>query len=290
MTKPLLVWCHSRMDFDNLALCHNHWAPTLRLDDAHIAFINHETDQYPLTNNPDIKWIASNTTNSILTVGDEIPGEEWDYLWLGDSSQLETITATAEHTLGLILAVHRNIPRAMRHVEAGKWNRYELGVPKMLSRSIITIIGHGRIGGMLASYCKPLFETVCIIDKTHDWRANLHTLLPKTDVLAICASKQMLDEFIVGYTEIRLLPKGAIIVNTSCHDNLNTTAAFEALEYGNLWGVGLDVLSKEHIKSIQIPAPHAEENLIITPHIGGSTEDAWHDTQKWVIEGVINNL
>ena len=255
-----------------------------------MAFINHETDQYPLTFNLSIKWIGSNTTNPILTVEDEIPVEDelWDYVWLSNPEQLSTITATAEHTLGLILACHRQLPKAMEHVQDGKWNRYDLGVPKMLSRSVITIIGYGRIGKMLASYCEPLFKTVCIVTGTPGWSANLNLLLPGTDVLVITASKQPHGECIIGEKELSLLPEEAIVVNTSVPENLDSDQALKALKSGHISALGLDVLSESDQLFAWIAEYHP--SLIITPHIGGSTQDAWHDTQQWIIERVISEL
>ena len=65
---------------------------------------------------------------------------------------LQTITATAEHTSGLLLALLRRTPWSFQAVLSGKWNRFEFSAPAMLSRLSLGIVGLGRLGTMVGRY------------------------------------------------------------------------------------------------------------------------------------------
>ena len=68
---------------------------------------------------------------------------------------LKTITPTAEHTIGLLMSLYRNIPWSFNQVINQKvWNRYLWSSPKMLSRMTIGIIGYGRLGKKLPNFVK----------------------------------------------------------------------------------------------------------------------------------------
>ena len=59
---------------------------------------------------------------------------------------LDTITPTAEHAWGLLLALSRRLPWCFDDVKAGRWNRFDWGAPHMLSRRSLGVIGYGRLG------------------------------------------------------------------------------------------------------------------------------------------------
>ena len=237
---------------------------------------------------PSIGIIATNTTTQYYN-------GPLKYIYLNDKKFLETITPTAEHTLGLILACHRNIRRAERHVMRGNWSRYTQAAPKMLSKSNACIVGFGRVGKLVMERITPLFNNVSVVD-IDGGEAWKEWLLPKTDVLIITASANTTP--IVTKEVLELLPKDAILINTSSGTNVDLKALIDALEHGTIRGAALDVLPDDHTmpsnKSAEVQRAlnyHSKmNNLIITPHMAGSTEDAWHLTQRWVIDRLIEGL
>ena len=247
-----------------------------------------------LTRFSKLKVIASNTTTE-----PDIDPEcvEADYsgfqvVYLNDPQFLETITSTAEHTLGLILAAHRCIPAA--HQSAlQSWNRYRWGAPKMLSRSNLTIWGPGRVGTHLFDRAAPLFRTIWTIAE-NDSDEYINKTLEYTDVLALTMSV-VGPQPVVNQDKLEKMPKSAIVVNTSRGEVLDHLALLRLLTEGHLWAAGLDVLPRDHALSYDRETSvvqeirdyaHDNNNLILTPHIAGSTEDAWHETQRYVIDRV----
>ena len=235
------------------------------------------------------KVIASNTTTRPDV--DEDTGVE--VVWLDSSHFLDSITCTAEHALGLMHSVHRQINEACIYVKAGQWNRYKFGAPKMLSKMNAVIWGHGRVGRHLSIRARPLFSNITYIEESNsdEW---INARLSKADVLFLTLSV-VGEQPVVTRDRLDRLPEHAIVINVSNGEVLDHKALFEMLLEGNIWGAGLDVLPRDHaylygetsdewewVKKYQTD----HTNLIVTPHIAGSTEDAWNNTQRYVIEKV----
>lgn len=242
---------------------------------------------------PKLRVIASNTTSKPET---DVDKDGVSVLWLNDKEFLNTITSTAEHTLALILAVHSRILEAHDYAMR-EWDRYRLGRPQMLSKQRLTIIGPGRVGKHLAKLADNIFLETYLVDKgTSD--ENKNGILDKTDVLAICANFEG-DHNIVGRDELSQLPSDAIVVNTARGELLDTVTLIEMLEHKELRGAGLDVLPGDHCfpyerETIDLHTVRSyaqrNDNLILTPHIAGSTKDAWQSTQKRIILDVLEEL
>lgn len=234
---------------------------------------------------PKLRVIASNTT----TIPDvEIP-VKGKVIYLDNSEFLADITCTAEHTLGLILAVHRRLPHAHWSTWT-EWNRYKWGTPKMLSKCNLAIWGPGRVGTHLFDRAVPLFRTVWTIAE-NDRDDYIENILRASDVLALTMSMKLSNKGIVSAEHLALLPDGAIVVNTANGQLIDHKALLQELKSGRL-SAGLDVLPYDHRFQYHGYSPEAQElieytktneNLILTPHIAGSTEDAWMETQRDVI-------
>jgi len=244
---------------------------------------------------PALKIIAYNGTSPPLV--DPSIRHKYDLVWLYDTDILKTITPTAEHTLGLLMAADRGHRRAWDDVSFGSYDRYMHGAPKMLSRSKLTIIGRGRIGLMLTKIALPLFERVFSIEKD-DWgdEEDIAETLGQTDFLAICASYDPSSAPIITAGILDLLPRGAVVINTSRGENLDNMALIQAMSSGHIRAAALDVLPSDHdvfgnltSRSV-INYAKGHTNLLLTPHIAGSTKDAWNETQQGVIVEVHRRL
>lgn len=273
---------------DNIALLAKYFIFQDDPGEAHIIFTRPDQPTMLPGDLENLRFLVSNSTRPPPTP------EGIEAIWLTDNNFLQHITSTAEHTLGLILAAHRNIIKAHGDVLSCKLSRYEHGAPRMLSRSVLTIVGgYGRVGRHLAIRAKPLFKTIHRVEKWTDF-GEIDWILRETDVLAICASYDPEVGPAVTSQMLSLLPQNAIVVNTSVGENLDHEALLERLREGHLRGAALDVLpyepqTSEFRKTWSALTNYAFEhkNLILTPHIAGSTWDAWAETQRWVIEELI---
>jgi D-3-phosphoglycerate dehydrogenase len=256
---------------------------------------------------PQLKIIASNTTGvpHIDTVYAQKKRIEVISLQ-GRTGFLKTITPTAELTFGLILALLRRIPWAFESVRNGTWNRRLFGAPAMLSKMNLGIVGLGRLGRLVAKcalgfnmkvyYFDP-YVTASDIDgiiKT----GSLEELVSLCDVVSIHV---VLNEETNRLFNEQIFPhfkKGALLINTSRGEIIDEKALLKYLENGQLAGAAVDVMtgefSEEFSQKIKmhplIVYAKQHENLLITPHIGGSTIDAWRLTEEYVINLVIDKF
>lgn len=215
----------------------------------------------------------------------------------GETDFLSSITPTAEHTMGLIHAVHRRIYAAQDHVMNGGWDRYAFAAPKMLSRSVLGVIGYGRLGKLMCRYADKMFHRVLTYDANlqedlSPYEASLPYVLQNADVLTIHAGAS--SGLYLSFTELLSLPHNAIIINTARGDIIDFEAVVRLIEEGHLWGAGFDTLAVEPFE-IDLHSSNGERiyelikqgRLVITPHIGGSTKDAYFETERFVIDKAI---
>lgn len=210
---------------------------------------------------------------------------------------LRTITPTAELTFGLIVAVARNLVPAHQAALSGQWNRRPFGAPRMLSRMKLGVVGLGRIGSWVAEYGRAFQMEVAYFDPFVDNSdverfASLQALAAWCDVLTIHVPHEAETEQLIDADVIGAMRSGSYLVNTARGEVVDWQALLRALESGHLAGVGLDVFENEFdagFSDVYEAHPflrYAREhpNVVLTPHIGGSTVDAWTDTEMKTIE------
>ena len=215
------------------------------------------------------------------------------------STGMGFITATAEHTWGLIHALHRDLPERMT---PQKWDRRDGFVAlKMLSQMSIGIIGYGRIGKMVDKVARAMGMRVCVYDpyNSHDWRyaaRDLHELVSDCDIITLHCP---LDENTRGMVDVEFLDDmkdDALLINTARGELVDEEALVMALESYTIGGCASDVISGEftglaansplfHYAHEQTGAP-----LLLTPHIGGSTISAWRFTEELIIRQALKEL
>ena len=236
---------------------------------------------------PDTRYLVMNTSFKPTLDSDQITIiSNWN------NPDMKRITATAEHTLGLILAIHRGIPAYHTEASWGMWNRTTRPAEKMLSEMHLCIWGAGRIGKMLHKMATPIFEKVTLVDTEGDAVVLLYC-----DVLAVTASVRDEDtQPIINKDKLKLLRRSAFVVNTARGELIDTEYLLTMLDLGELAGAALDVLPNEFepgftpMYSSVCEYARREDNLILTPHIGGSTISAWSATERAVIYEVIGRV
>lgn len=257
------------------------------------------------------KIIASNTTTDT-----HITAPNSKVITLrGAKNLLQDITSTAEHALGLMMAAHRNTVLAHHYAACGRWSRYNLSAPKMLSRSTLGIVGMGRLGRRVAQMSMGIFGNVVAYDP---WmlkepaqiesikstspedtfrvgvEESMNSLAKEADIVTVHIGPSFnqtgadyealfANQFVYEFFEL-IGPEG-VFVNTSRGALVNEAGLLKALNDRVLRAAALDVVKNEPYINPELAAYayNWPGRLILTPHIGGSTVDAWTFTEEWVI-------
>src|SRR6266702_3735956 len=165
----------------------------------------------------------------------------------------------AEHTMGLLLALARNFPDAVRQQDLARWSQQELwDRPQHLTElngRVLLIVGYGSIGREVAKRAKAFDMRVRGVtrsgkgDGTHVEKifaaASLHEALPKADYVLIAAPETAETKQLIGAAEIAKMKRGARLINVARGSLLDEGALIRALESGALGGAALDVTNTE---------------------------------------------
>lgn len=321
MTKPTAIY-YSMLKYqaENIELLHREFevielaSPVHDTDDllakADILFapLGYMTDQAKIDKCPNLKVIVSNTTGHPHIDVAYAKERNIDVACLKFAqSFLKTITPTAELTWGLIIMLTRGLMPASRAALSGVWDRRPFGAPAMLSNMKIGIVGYGRLGSMVANYARAFGMDVLFHDPfisaqdahPNDVRCNtIEDLLPKVDILSLHIPHEPDTENLISADRMRLMKKGAYLVNTARGEIIDWDALLKLLQSGHLAGAALDVFqgefhpefSSQFAKHPVLDFARKNDNLLLTPHIGGSTYDAWRQTEGHAIQMALDFL
>lgn len=211
--------------------------------------------------------------------------------------------STAEHTIGLMLALARHIPQSDRSLREGRWERNKF-VGMQLSGKTLGIIGFGRVGHAVAERAKALGMNVIAFDPFVPERlarrmammAGLEQVLAEADVLSLHAVTTDETRGLINHETIARMKDGVLIINTARGALINSADLAEALRSGKVAGAALDVYESE-----PPPPDHplvGLDNVIHTPHLGASTREAQTQVgveaaeavRKALLEGHFDNV
>jgi D-3-phosphoglycerate dehydrogenase len=203
--------------------------------------------------------------------------------------------SVAELTIGLMLAVARKIAFCDRRIRAGDWpKKHAVGLE--LYGKTLGVIGAGRIGSTVAKIAKFGFNmSILYYDVVRNTRLEeeisakytpLEELLRQADIVTVHVPLTEETKYIINEERLKLMKKTAILINTSRGAVVDTNALIKALREGWIAGAGLDVFEEE-----PLPVNHPLlklENVVLTAHIGASTEEAQEragiDIAKKIVE------
>ncbi|HBY01135.1 MAG TPA: hydroxyacid dehydrogenase [Rikenellaceae bacterium] len=217
----------------------------------------------------------------------------------GQTSFLETITATAEHTMGLLLSLVRTIPAAHQSVLHGNWNR-DLFKGHEIAGKVIGIVGYGRLGKIVASYCRAFRMTVMIYDpfvKVNDVSLRIVDTLKEVfnsaDFITLHLPLNASTMGLVDRTVLSGMKPGSYLINTSRGEIVVEDHLLETLTHKKIAGAALDVLCDEEYFSVDNPlvqfAQH-NENLLLTPHIGGCTWESMSKCEEFMAKKLADTI
>lgn len=259
--------------------------------------LGHRVDREVMDSAPQLKLIASPTTGLDHIELEEAERRNIRVISLrGETRFLETIRATAEHTIALTLALLRRIPAAADHVSQGGWDRDRFQGRELYGK-VVGVVGYGRLGSIVARYMKAFEARVLATDPGARPEAvdpeislvSLDVLLNASDVITLHAPLGPETMGLFGRPEFQAMKPGAWFVNTSRGGLVDESALLEALVAGRLAGAALDVLAGEpEIDPVNSLIRYARENdnLLITPHLGGCTLESMEKTEVFLSERV----
>lgn len=211
-----------------------------------------------------------------------------------NSPEASTISV-AEHAIGLMISLLRNIPRGEATLRKGLWERKKLGGSELYGKTL-GVVGFGRIGREVAVRARAFGMNVIVADPAitsedaREYNAQLvesERLFRESDVItlhvpSIPATKNMVDSQMLS-----LMKDSAVLVNTARGAVVDEQALVKHLQQGAIKGAALDVYQNEPPEG----SPLLElENVVLTPHLAASTEEAQINAGTVVVEKIKNHL
>jgi len=186
--------------------------------------------------------------------------------------------SVAEHTWGLIFAVLRHVPEADATTRAGKWEKNRLMGSEVSGRTL-GVLGLGWVGREVARIgvalrCRVLGydpDPAAGSELVGVERVDLETLFTQSDILTLHAPLLPATRHVANHERLSRMKPGAVVINAARGGLVDEDALCDLLESGRLGGAGLDTFEHEP------PGEHrlfAQKNVVLTPHLGGSTAEA----------------
>src|SRR6202142_738728 len=190
--------------------------------------------------------------------------------------------SVAELVIGeIVMLLRRILPRSAAAHEGG-WDKSAAGSREVRGRTL-GIVGYGNIGSQLSMLAEAMGMKVIFFDQTDKLRhgntepvETLQDLLAQSDIVSLHVPETPATSGMIGEAELRLMKAGPFLVNNSRGTVVDLDALAKALRGGHLAGAALDVFPVEpssNSERFQSPV-QGLNNVILTPHIGGSTEEA----------------
>lgn len=190
------------------------------------------------------------------------------------------IVTTAEHALAMLFAVSRHIPAADASMRAGKWEKKKFQGNELRGKTL-GILGLGNIGKAFAERARGLQMVVTGYDpylseeaaaKHHIRLVSMDELLRNSDYITVHVPLIPQTKHLIGKDAFAKMKKGAYLINCARGGIVDETALVEALEKKQLNGAALDVFETE-----PLPANSPllkRDDIVMTPHLGASTDEA----------------
>jgi D-3-phosphoglycerate dehydrogenase len=206
--------------------------------------------------------------------------------------------SVAELVIGEIVMLLRRIFPRCSAAHEGKWDKSATNSHEVRGRTL-GIVGYGNIGSQLSTLAEAMGMKVIYFDQTDKLRhgntepvESLQDLLAQSDVVSLHVPETLETSGMIGQPELRQMKRGACLINNSRGTVVDVDALAQALREGHLAGAALDVFPVEpSSNSDRFQSPlQGLKNVILTPHIGGSTEEAQDRIGKEVARKMLDYI
>lgn len=189
-----------------------------------------------------------------------------------------TVT-TGEHAISLMLSLARKIPQATASMKSGKWEKNKFMGTEIFNKTL-GIVGIGRVGTIVAERALGLMMRVIAYDPFISPEAaenigitlvSLDELLKSSDFISVHTPVTKETRNLINAASFKKMKKGVFVINCARGGIINEKDLLEALKEGNVAGAALDVFEEEPTKNTELVT---HPNVICTPHLGASTDEA----------------
>lgn len=190
--------------------------------------------------------------------------------------------SVAELTIAEIVMLMRGAFQKSMAAHDGRWIKTAVGSNEIRGKTL-GIVGYGNIGSQLAVLAEAMGMTVIYVDRTDKLRhgnvepaRDLKDLLARSDVVSLHLPETAETKGMFGRDQIRAMKRGAYFINNARGTLVDIEALAEALKDGHLAGAAVDVFPREPKSNKEefVSPLRGLDNVILTPHVGGSTEEA----------------
>lgn len=188
--------------------------------------------------------------------------------------------SVAEHTFALLLALARKVSTADKSMKEGKWEKKKFKGTELFNKTL-GLIGVGRIGLAVAKRAigfemkvigyDPYLDPNTMRNNGIEPVSDIDRLIQEADIISLHIPLTGETKHIINSERIQKMKDGAILINCARGGVVDEEALYQALESGKLAGAALDVFEQEPPQNSPLLSL---DNIILTPHIGASTNEA----------------
>jgi len=200
--------------------------------------------------------------------------------------------AVAELALTLMLNLYKRVGEADKNIRSGDWLQLN---GRLLSGKTLGIIGLGRIGKKFVKLVHPFDMKIYAYDPYPDYDfissndvelMSLNDVLAQSDIISLHVPLVDKTYHIIGESELSLMKKDAIIINTSRGGLIDEEALVKALKNGHIGGAGIDTFEEEPYKGDLTTF----DNVVLTCHMGSATVETRRQMEIETVNNLISNL
>lgn len=204
--------------------------------------------------------------------------------------------SVVELVLAQVVMLMRGLPEKNASMHRGEWNKSASGSFEIRGKKL-GIVGYGNIGSQISVLAEALGMQVLYFDVEEKLSLGnakkvntLKDLLKRSDIVTLHVDGNPDNEGMIGKKELGWMKEGASLINLSRGKAVDLEALRSALDSGKLSGASIDVFPEEpKSNNVKFITPFTGmDNVILTPHIGGSTQEAQRNIASYVPEALVN--
>ncbi|MEB3245348.1 MAG: phosphoglycerate dehydrogenase [Vampirovibrionales bacterium] len=189
--------------------------------------------------------------------------------------------AAAEHTLGMLMALARNIAEGDKTMKQGQWQRSKLMGTELYGKTL-GVVGMGKIGQHVTKACQAMgmkilafdpYLSASRADELDVRQATFDELIIQSDFITLHVPKTPETTNLFNAETLKRCKPGLRIINCARGGIIDEAALAEVLDSGHIAGAALDVFAQEPLQA-ESPLLKLGKNMLLTPHLGASTTEA----------------